>query len=841
MSRLSKKALAQLKNGFFLAIIGGLFLASGILVWAATLKLPTFEEFAERQVQQSTKIYDRTGTTILYNVHNDIKRKVVPLSEISNYIQKATIAVEDANFYNHNGIEPKAILRAILVDISTGSLAQGGSTITQQVVKNVLLTQEKALKRKAKELFLALQLERELTKDHILELYLNESSYSGVIYGVEEAAQTYFGKKAADVTLAEAAFLAAIPQSPTRYSPYGNYFGDLEKRKNLVLSRMLDENYITEDEFVAAKNEKVTFLPLSDSGIKAPHFSMMIREYLEEKYGKELVDSGGLKVISTLDWTMQKKAEEIVREVGKENAVKFNANNAAMVGIDPKTGQILILVGSRDYFDTDNDGNFNVALAKRQPGSSFKPIVYATAFGQGYTPETVLFDVQTQFSTNCDGEGTPLPGYTKADCYMPVNYDGGFRGPLSLRYALAESRNVPAIKTLYLVGIKKALSTAHALGITSLTDPNRYGLTLVLGGGEVTPLEMTSAYSVFANDGIRNPTAMILRVEDSKGTILEEYKPEPVQALDTQVARQINDVLSDDAAREHEYGRNSLLTVPGYQVAAKTGTTNDYRDAWIIGYTPTLALGAWAGNNDNSPMEKKIAGFIIAPMWNKVMREVLPTLSHESFTAPEEEPNNLKPVLRGIWQNGGETYVVDKTTGKLATEFTPEDQREERYVPNVHEILHWVEKGNPRGAVPSNPQSDPQYQLWEKGVQKWAVEKAGTLPNFGAKPTDYDNVHTPTSLPIISITSPVNGTIHKATDRITVSFKPQETSLSKAITSAQFYFNGIYIGGSDSTPFSFSFIPKDTGFTQNSNTIRVVAHDTVGNKGEASTTFTLTE
>lgn len=835
MSRLSKTTKHRLKTAFFSLVAAGFLLCAGVLVWAASLQLPTFEDFAARKVEQSTKIYDRTGTTVLYNIHNDIKRKVVPFDQISKDIKNATISIEDNNFYTHHGIEPTSILRAILADLRSGSIAQGGSTITQQVVKNVLLTQQQTFQRKLKEVFLSLKLERELSKDQIFELYLNESPYGGTIYGVEEAAQTYFGKSAKDVDLAESAFIAAIPKSPTRYSPYGTHMGDLVTRKDLVLTKMADLGYITKDQMTAAQQEKVTFLPLSDSSIKAAHFSMMIKDYLEEKYGKDMLDTGGLKIISTLDWNLQKQAEAIVRDFAAKNEVQFNAHNAAMVGIDPKTGQILVMVGSRDYFDTKNDGTFNIALAQRQPGSSFKPFVYATAFKKGYTPDTALFDVKTQFSTNCDGDGVPLAGYTVADCYMPVNYDGTFEGPITIRRALGESRNVPAIKTLYLVGIKNALSTAQDLGITSLTDPNRYGLTLVLGGGEVSPLEMTSAYSVFANDGVRNPAVSILRVEDAQGNVLEEYKDNSTVALEPNIARQINDILSDDVARSGEYGRNSLLTIPGKTVAAKTGTTNDYRDAWIIGYTPSISVGAWVGNNDNSPMEKKIAGFIVAPMWNAFMKVALATSTDEPFKKPDPISPTIKPVLRGIWQNGGETFTVDKTTGKLATEFTPPEAREERYVPNVHEILYWVNKSDPLGPVPTHPESDPQFALWEQGVQKWVADHAtSTLITTSTKPTSFDDIHTATSSPLISITSPDKAITYDPANRLTISWNQQTTSLSHQIVEAEYYFNGVYIGSSESAPFSFVFVPADTGLVRANSTIRVVVKDSFGNKGETT-------
>ncbi len=839
MSRKRDKIWGWAKKVIPVVIAVILLAAGAILLWASTLEVPSFESFAERKVLQSTKIYDRTGTTVLYNIHDTVKRKVVPFDEISPYIKQATIAIEDETFYSHIGIEPKAILRAVLVNLHlrSGYAGQGGSTLTQQVIKNVLLTQEQTLTRKIKEMFLALKLERELSKDQILELYLNESPYGGSLYGVEETTQTFFGKTAKDVSLAEAAYIAAIPQAPTRYSPYGTHLAELEARKNLVLDKMVKLGNITKEEAATAKKEEVKFIPRSENGIKAAHFSLMIKEYLEEKYGKDMLETGGLKIISTIDWNMQKKAEELVARYAKENDLKFNAHNAAMVGIDPKTGQTLVMVGSRDYFDVENDGNFNIALAKRQPGSSFKPIVYATAFKKGYTPETILFDVKTQFSTSCDADGKPLGNASPTSCYMPVNYDAIYRGPISIRNALAQSINIPAIQALYLVGVKSSLETARSLGITSLTDPSRYGLTLVLGGGEVSLLEMTGAYGVFANDGIRNPTAFILRVEDSKGNVLEEYKQDPVEALTPQIARQVSSVLSDNVARTPAFGESSLLQIPGRQIAVKTGTTNDYRDAWIIGYTPNIALGAWVGNNDNSSMDKKVAGFIVAPMWNAVMKEVLTMTETESFKEPEPIDPSIKPILRGVWQ-GGETYLIDKTTGKLATEFTPKENTEEHYVRDVHTILHWVNRADPLGPAPVNPQNDSQYNLWEGALQRWLAAN-GQPADLGTKPTTFDDVHTADSLVRISISTPSLGSANPKGSPITAGFTRQGDT-SNPLVRAEYYVNSGYIGVTTSEPFTFTFTPEDVSTIQKDNELTIIVQDSLGNKGQATTGFSVT-
>jgi len=412
---------------------------------------------------------------------------------------------------------------------------------------------------------------------------------------------------------------------------------------------MLKNNFITEDEYKTAKAEKVTFLPQATTGLKAPHFVMKVKEELEQKYGNDVMQSNGLKVITTLNYDFQAKGEEIAKRYALENEKNYNASNAAFVAVDVSSGDVLAMIGSRDYFDQKIDGNYNIATAMRQPGSSFKPFVYATAFEKGYTPETVLFDLPTQFSTECKPDGTPIIEGNEDKCYAPQNYDEKFRGPITLRNALAQSINIPAIKTLYLAGIRDSINLATDMGIGSLADPDRYGLTLVLGGGEVSLLDMTGAYAVFANNGIKVPPHDILKIEDSDGKTIYSYTPIQKEVLEPDVAQKISDVLSDNEARSPSYGYSSPLYFPGYDVAAKTGTTNDYRDAWIIGYSPRVALGAWAGNNDNTSMEKKVAGFIVAPMWNAFMQEILRSEPVSYFKKPADEPDlTLKPVFRGI-------------------------------------------------------------------------------------------------------------------------------------------------------------------------------------------------
>jgi len=694
-------------------ILGGFF-----IIWLISLPIPDFSSFEERVSAESTKIYDRTGEILLYDVHENVKRTIVPLEEISDYVKYATIAIEDQSFYDHAGVKPTAILRAFLVNISTGRVEQGGSTLTQQVVKNTLLTQDKKFSRKFKELILSLKVEQTVSKDRILELYLNETPYGGNLYGIEEAAKSYFGRQAKDLSIAQSAYLASLPQAPTFLSPYGNNKDRLTSRKNLTLKNMRDLGFISNEEYQEALAEEVVFLRSDSASIRAPHFVFFVLDYLYEKYGEETVRNGGLKVITTLDWEAQQKAEEIVSRFGEQNKINFNASNAGMIAMDPRTGQILVMVGSVDYFDIENNGNFNITTASRQPGSAFKPFVYAAALEKGYTPETVVFDLKTEFNTNCSPNSIPqTPG---ANCYSPVNYDNVFVGPITFRNALAQSRNVPAVKALYLVGINNAVRLASNAGITTLNNPERYGLTLVLGGGEVKLLELVNAYGVFANEGDRYIHTGILEIINREDRTIEKFSPRSTRVLSQNTARQISDILSDNTARTPAFGPNSLLNIPG--VAVKTGTTNNYRDAWIIGYTPDVVIGAWAGNNDNSSMERRVAGMIIAPMWQAFTSQYLQNKPRNFFTAPEPTPSDLKPVLRGKWE-GSQSYFIDSTTGNIATESTPLNLREEVIIRQVHSILHWVDRSNPRGPIPNNPNSDGQYILWETPVRNWALNQ----------------------------------------------------------------------------------------------------------------------
>ncbi len=814
---------------FKIGLVLGIILAAFIGLWAS-VAIPNLKTLEERKVIESTKIYDRSGQILLYDVHSDIKRTIIPFDKIPKSLKNAVISIEDADFYKHGGFSISSTVRAFIVDLISGEFKQGGSTITQQLAKQVFLTADKSVVRKAKEIILAIKLERAYSKDEILNLYLNEIPYGGANYGVESAAETFFGKPAEKLSLAESVYLAAIPNAPTRYSPYGTHTDELEARKNLALARMKDLGFISADEFEKTRNEKVAFINRGADGFKAPHFVMYVKEKLVADYGEDAVDSGGLKVTTTLDWEMQKKAEELVRSYGASNAKTFNANNAGLVAIDPKTGQILTMVGSRDYFDFNHEGNFNVTLARRQPGSSIKPFVYATAFAKGYTPETTLFDLPTEFNANCNPDGSAPAGYNPDNCYHPQNYDNNYRAPISLRNALAQSVNIPSVKLLYLAGISNSLGTARRLGISTLNDPARYGLTLVLGGGEVELLEMTGAYAGFANDGNWNSVTPILKVENSSGNILEEYKNQSTLAIDQNIARTINDVLSDNIARTPAFGANSTLFFPDRDVAVKTGTTNDYRDAWVIGYTPNIVVGVWAGNNDNSPMEKKVAGFIAAPLWSAFLKEALKTLPSESFIPPAPTDPG-KSVLKGNWQ-GGKSFKINRLTGKLATPNTPENLIEERVVRQVHTILNWVNKDDPAGPIPDRPESDPQFKNWEAPIRAWAAAHGLADESENVIPTTLDDAQISTDGPQASANFYPDSEIVLNGTEIDVSFDVKDLD---SISQIDLFLGSNFLGSIESPPYQSSFIV--TGTVDSEIEFKANVYDLSKNKTTITKTF----
>lgn len=630
----------------WLLVIGIIFFL--VLFIYIETTLPSPDSIAARKITESTKIYDKTGEILLYDIHGEEKRTIIPWDQISKSAREATLASEDAEFYNHKGLDISGIIRAVLKDIRDLNLSQGGSTITQQLVKKSLLGDEKTITRKLKEALLSIEVEKRFTKDEILWMYLNQIPYGSNAYGIEAASKTFFGKNASELTINESAILASLIKAPSYYSPYGNNVNKLMDRKNTLLDRMLALNMITTEEHEKSIKDKVDF----NFNIKedfALHFIIMVQEYLEDKYGRDAIERGGLKVITTLDAKLQTMAEETVGKYAETNKKKYKASNAALVAIDPKTGELLSLVGSVNYSDIENEGNFNVATAKRQPGSSFKPFAYAMAFQKGYSDFTVLFDVKTEFNPNCSPDAEQKKDKYGLDCYNPQNYDGRFRGAVTMRQSLAQSLNVPSVKTLYLAGVSDTIDLAEKMGITTLQNKLNFGLSLVLGGAEVKPVDIVSAYGVFANDGIRNPWYFIKKVESANGTILENASPDPKRALDSQTARLVSDVLSDNNARSAVFGYSSPLYFPGRSVAAKTGTTQKNRDAWVIGYNPTITAGVWVGNNREESMTQEGAGISAAgPMWHEFMAKALEKMPVEDFIKPDLVSSS-KTMLNGSY------------------------------------------------------------------------------------------------------------------------------------------------------------------------------------------------
>jgi len=719
----------------------GILLVVGAFVFYSK-DLPSPNSLNMLTVAQSTKIYDRTGPHLRYDVHGNEKRTIIPFSQIPDNVKYATIVLEDQTFYTNHGISVTGIIRSALKDVIKGGAAQGGSTITQQLIKNSLLSSDRTITRKAKEIILSLEIEQKYSKDDILGMYLNQIPYGSSAYGIEAAAQTFFNKSAKDLTLPEAALLAALPNAPTYYSPLGSHTDALIGRQQLALQKMADLGYITQQQADDAKGVDILaeVSPKQDN-ISAPHFVMYVKEYLEEKYGSQAVEEGGLKVYTTLDWDKQQAAEKAVADGAAKNGPN-KAANAALVAIDPKTGQILAMVGSKDYFGKPEpvgctpgktctfDGNFNAATSPRQPGSSFKPYVYLTAFTKGYTPETTLWDTPTNFSTDTGKD------------YTPQNYDGTFHGPLQMKNTLAMSLNIPAVKTLYLAGVDDSINMAKSLGITGLNDPQRYGLSLVLGGGEVTLLDHTAAYSTLADDGVKHDKTAILKIEDKDGTVLEQYKDNPGQrVVDEKYIADLDYIMSTNDFRAPVFGDNNPLKFTDRPVAAKTGTTNDWHDGWTMGYTPSLAVGVWAGNNNNAVLKQGADGiFVAAPIWRQFMNSVLSNYSVEQFPKYNKEDAG-KDVLNGKIdkQDVKVCKMNKKRDGSkycLANDSCPSDSTDTKTFGDVHDILYYVNKNDPRGDAPKNPSSDPQYDNWEKGVQSWLKDKGSkSLKNLDSPPT----------------------------------------------------------------------------------------------------------
>jgi penicillin-binding protein 1C len=725
---------------------------------------------------ESTIIYDREGN-ILYTIHGEENRKEIPLSEIPKHVIDATVAIEDDQFFEHHGFDVGGILKGFLAEYIGLGQRRGGSTITQQLVKNTLLSNERTLTRKLKELIISIQLERTYSKNEILSLYLNTIPYGSNAYGIEMASRIFFDKNAKDLTLAEASILASLPQAPSRYNPYSNgkealmgYFDEegnyIAGRKDVVLKRMEDLGYVTSEERQKAFDEaaQISFNKKYKENIQHPHFVLYVKELLENKFGKEAVETGGIHVYTTIDPNLQKKAEEVIAEKMLTYPEKYGATNTAVLSVDIEKGQILAMVGSSDYFNEEIDGNVNVVFRKRQPGSSFKPVVYAAAFAKGYSPATVIYDLETDFGND----------------YIPQNYDGSFRGPITARRALNASLNIPAVKMAFLAGVDNVVNLAKKMGYTDLINGDQYGTSIGLGTGEVTLYQMVTAYSVFANGGKKMAFTPFLRIETSDGKIIEnneDVKPKEIEVLDPQIAYTINHVISDKTARPP--GWNNNLQLADQINGAKTGTSNKRvkpgneagsikpLDNWTLGYTTKIVTGVWVGNNDSSPLNFNADGLTTAaPIWKAVMTEATKNHDLEEFPKPDGIswkkvskwtgllPSELTPdtdVVAELFTTFNtptevdQSFMkvkIDKVSKKLPTEFTPQDSIVDALVANFHSL---------------NP-TDPN---WEKPVQQWAK---GFIESYGADtivlekaPTEFDDIHTADSeqkKPKITIITP---------------------------------------------------------------------------------------
>lgn len=806
--------------------------------------LPSPDQFSTQTVAQSTKIFARDGS-LLYEVGGNLKRTVIPYSQMNSNVRESTIAIEDKNFYNEGGISIRGIIRSVFADLFSLSAAQGGSTITQEYVRNDALTQKKTITRKIKEVVLSIEVAQHYTKDQILEFYLNEIPYGRNAYGIEAAAQTYYGIGAQNMDLAQSAYLAAMIQAPSHYDPLGPHRQQLDARKNTVLDLMQTQGYITQQQDSQAKSETVKFLANSNS-IKAPHFVFYIEDYLDQKYGQNAVDTGGLQVYTTLDPALQTDAEQAINDYATANEKKYNADNEAIVAIDPKTGQILAMVGSKDYFGASEpagcksgvsctfEPNVNVATSLRQPGSSVKPYVYGTAFEQPYdeAPATMRLDIVTDFGT-----------YGGKD-YIPHDYDGKERGPVDIRHALDGSLNIPAVKTLDIVGVDAATKTMHDFGITA--PLKNCGLSLVLGGCEVTLLDHVSGYSTFATEGIHHAETGVLKVTDSNGNILEQFQDKSSQVMDPQAAYEIDNVLTDNDARTYVFGANSPLKISGRTVAAKTGTTQNFRDGWTLGFTPSLAAGVWAGNNDGTLLKNGSDGVVVAaPIWHDFMVKALGNTPNEDFPVP----------------NGIQTVTVDSLTGLLPTQYTPSTKQDifaSYAVPTQYDNAHIPVSATGCAASNDCPASGiytelhsemPNNSSWEDPVEKWGIANGYDYPPGGVNFTPgssnssdpsggsdqnnpFANAGNP---PTAQITSPYDGSTQSQPFTVSGVGIP-DVSNNNSIVRIDFLEDGTIVQSVANTPMALFSV---NGLGAGQHTLAIHAVDDKGNTADTSITITI--
>ncbi len=724
------KFLSRFSTLMLAGILGGMVLVILVIVFFAT-QVPSPQQLTSREVAQATKIYDRNGE-LLYDIFKNQNRTPIKLNEVPPVVKEATIAIEDKDFYEHQGFSPLGIGRAVFDLVTSRRVEGGGSTLTQQLVKNALLSGERTLTRKLKEFILAIQVERAYSKDQILEMYLNEIPYGGTAYGIEAAANLYFGKHAKDLDLAEASLLAGLPQRPSVYSPYGSHPELSKERQSEVLRRMAEDGYITKDEAEATKKKELTYRTAQNEvGFKAPHFVLYVKQKLIEQFGDKLVEQGGLKVTTSLDYKLQEEAQKIVKdEVGKLK--NYKVGNAAAVVIDPKNGQILSMVGSKDYFADSEpggcsegescsfEGNVNAVLSLRQPGSATKPITYAAAMQKGYTASTVLVDVKTEF-----------PGGDRPS-YIPVNYDGQFRGPVQVRYALGNSYNIPAVKTLALTGVKSVMDLGYRMGLSTweptTENVNNAGLSLTLGGREVRLLDLTSSFGVFANGGVKQEPISILKVADAKDNTLYEYRQsDGTRIFEEGIAFIISNILSDNGARSAAFGTNSVLNISGKTVSVKTGTTDEKKDNWTVGYTPSFTVGVWVGNNNNEVMNPAIASGVTgaSPIWQKIMAAALKGKDDEKLN----QPGNVSYVevdglMGGKPKDGSpirkEYYLKGTEPGSVASAY----QKQKVCKNNPHRLASDGEDSEERDVVVLSENDPTGANKWQDGIDKWVLTAA---------------------------------------------------------------------------------------------------------------------
>lgn len=816
LKKISKtKIFAKLTFFAFLAVIfGTIFL--GIVFVLLAKNLPQPNKIVRRE-GFATKIFDRNGK-LIYDVFENQKRTPVQLYQVPQTLKEATVAIEDKEFYSHKGFDPKGYLRSIYY-LFLGRRLSGGSTLTQQLVKNVLLTSERSVVRKIKEFVLSMEIEAKYSKDQILQMYLNEAPYGGTTWGVEEASRTYFGKSVSDLTLIESAILAGLPQRPTYYSPSGSTPEAYIGRTKDVLRRMREDGKISieQEDQALIDLDKVTFASTGGT-LKAPHFVMYVKKLLEDKYGSEVVEQGGLRVTTSIDLDFQDKVQEIVRsEIAKVES--SHITNGAAVVINPKTGEILAMVGSKNYDDPNYDGKFNVITqGERQPGSTIKPVTYVTALKKGYTASTLLMDTTTAF-----------PGGAGKPDYVPVNYDNKEHGPLQLRFALGNSINIAAVKMLSLVGIKEMLTTAYDMGISSLepttTNLSRFGLSVTLGGGEVLPIEITNAYSAFANGGLRVDPVSILKVSDKDGNVLEEFHAIDGKRVFTEgEAFIISNILSDNSARVMTFSENNLLKIPNRQVAVKTGTTNDKRDNWTIGWTPQVIVGVWVGNNDNTAMKQLVSGVSgAAPIWRKVILSYLSDKPSEDFPIPSGIVSAEVDSFSGYRAHDG--FLVRTEYFIQGTEPTGEDPvhpkmkicKSQKKIAtlvdiakgDIDETEYFVLKENDPFS------SSDQPNRWQKGIDNWIAKQ--TDPRYHPPTTYCDN----TDKVYVKFLSPQD----QSQTGSNVSVKVETISLNE-IVKVEFFVDGESKKILTSTPYELELTLSD-----GRHTIKVIPTDSSGNQG----------